>query len=113
MVCVPALQKEVSGLLEALGHTVAPPQAPSGSSDVGNTSYRCPTIQPLVTICEPNYALHTVEFRDETIKEPAHEAIAVGAQLIAELCYRTMTDEAFRAEVHESYQSALKIKLEG
>ena len=113
MVCVPALQKEVSGLLEALGHAVEPPQPPCGSSDVGNTSYRCPTIQPLVTICEPNYALHTVEFRDETIKQPANDAIAVGAQLIAELCYRTMTDEAFRAEVHDSYQKALKVKLEG
>jgi hypothetical protein len=41
------------------------------------------------------------------------DAIAVGAQLIAEMCYRTMTDDAFRAEVHESYQKALKIKLEG
>ena len=113
MVCVPALQKEVSGLLEALGHSAAPPQAPSGSSDVGNTSYRCPTIQPLVTICQPNYALHTIEFREETIKQPAHDAIAVGAQLIAELVYRTMTDEAFRSEVNESYQTSLKAKLNG
>jgi hypothetical protein len=29
------------------------------------------------------------------------------------MCYRTMTDDAFRAEVHESYQNALNIKLEG
>ena len=113
MVCVPALQQEVSDLLTALGHDCKTPEPPCGSSDVGNTSYRCPTIQPLVTICEPTYALHTVEFRDETIKKPAHDAIAVGARLIAEMCYRTMTDEAFRAEVHDSYQKALKIKLEG
>ena len=113
MVCVPALQKEVSGLLEALGHAVEPPQPPCGSSDVGNTSYRCPTIQPLFSICQPPYALHTIEFREETIKPDAHKAIADGAQLIAELVYKTMTDDAFRSQVNESYQTALKAKLDG
>lgn len=112
MVCVPALQKEVSGLIKALGHPCGAPQTPSGSSDVGNTSYRCPTIQPLIAICQAPYALHTIEFREETIKEPAHKAIADGAQLIAELVYRTMTDEAFRSEVNSSFQAALKAKLD-
>lgn len=111
MVCVPALHKEVSALLSALGHQVGPPQEPNGSSDVGNTSYRCPTVQPLVSICQPPYALHTVEFRDETVKAPAHAAIADGARLIAQLVYRTMTDESFRAAVHASWQSALDAKL--
>lgn len=112
MVCVPALQKEVSGLIKALGHPCGAPQTPSGSSDVGNTSYRCPTIQPLIAICQAPYALHTIEFREETIKEPAHKAIADGAQLIAELVYRTMTDESFRSEVNSSFQAALKAKLD-
>ena len=111
MVCVPALQEEVSGLLQALGHPCAAPQPPSGSSDVGNTSYRCPTIQPLVSICQAPYALHTVEFREETVKPDAHKAIADGAQLLAELVYRTMTDDTFRIAVSESFQAALQTKL--
>ena len=74
---------------------------------------RCPTIQPLISICQTPYALHTIEFREETIKPAAHKAIADGAQLIAELVYRTMTDDNFRSQVNESYQTALKAKLDG
>lgn len=113
MVRVPVLEQEVSGLLEALGHTCGSVEAPSGSSDVGNTSYCCPTIQPLVSICKMPYALHTIEFREETIKPAAHKAIADGAQLIAELVYRTLTDDAFRASVEASYQRARTAKLDG
>ena len=113
MVCVPALQKEVSGLIEALGHPCGAPQPPSGSSDVGNTSYRCPTIQPLISICKAPYALHTIEFREETIKPDAHKAIADGAALLAELVYQVLTDDDFRSTVNASYQAALKTKLDG
>jgi len=113
MVCVPALQQEVRALITALGRPCGVPQAPNGSSDVGNTSYRCPTIQPLISICKAPYALHTVEFREETVTHAAHAAIADGARLLCELVYKVLTDEPFRAAVHTSWQTTLNAKLGG
>ena len=112
MVCVPALEQEVKGVLERMGEPCMEKMLPSGSSDVGNVSYRCPTIQPLISLCEPSYALHTVEFRDETVKPPAHRAIATGGELIASLIWRTLTDEAFRRQVHDSFTESRAAKLD-
>ena len=112
MVCVPALEREVKGVLERMGEPCMEKMLPSGSSDVGNVSYRCPTIQPLISLCEPSYALHTVEFRDETVKPPAHRAIATGGELIASLIWRTLTDEAFRRQVHDSFTESRAAKLD-
>ncbi|MCD8053511.1 MAG: amidohydrolase [Lachnospiraceae bacterium] len=103
MVRVPVLEKEVEEVLEKLGQPCKEVQLPNGSSDVGNVSYHCPTIQPLLSITDTPYALHTPEFRDETRKPKAHRAIAVGAELIAGLSLRVLTDEAFRQEVYQSY----------
>ncbi len=110
MVRVPALEEAAEDLFADLGLPVTPVQAPNGSSDMGNVSYRCPAIQPLLSICDAPYALHTPEFRDETTKPPAHAAIADGAKLITALALRALTDEAFRSEVRASYDTALKKK---
>ena len=112
MVCVPVLEQEVRSVLEGMGEPCLPSLPASGSSDVGNVSYRCPTIQPLISLCDAPYALHTPEFREETVKEPAHRAIATGGTLIASLIYRTLTDEDFRRRVYESYQCKREEKLD-
>ena len=111
MVRVPALEEETTAILEALGRSGVRVDAATGSSDVGNTSYRCPTIQPLVSICETPYALHTPEFRDETVREPAHKAIADGGKLLAELTLRALTDAGFREKVAASYKAQLAVKM--
>lgn len=112
MVRVPALEGEALSIMDELGvrHTdVAPP---GGSSDVGNVSYRCPTIQPLLPICGEFYPLHTPEFQAVITQPAAHRAIAQGAQLIASLVLRALTDGAFRQEIHSSWQQARQRKLE-
>ena len=111
MVCVPALEQEVRAVLEGMGEVCTEKLPPSGSSDVGNVSYRCPTIQPLVALCDPPYALHTEEFRDETVKPPAHRAIATGGKLFASLIYRTLTDGDLRKRVYDSYSERKEAKL--
>lgn len=110
MVRVPALEDAAAELFTDLGLPVTPVQVPNGSSDMGNVSYRCPAIQPLISICDAPYALHTPEFRDETTKPPAHAAIANGAKLITALALRVLTDEAFRKAVRADYEVALERK---
>ncbi|MEM5780092.1 MAG: M20/M25/M40 family metallo-hydrolase, partial [Lawsonibacter sp.] len=112
MVRVPVLEQAVIALMDELNRPHAEVQNPSGSSDVGNVSYRCPAIQPMLSICDTFYALHTEEFRDATVKPAAHEAIAAGAELIAALVLRTLTDAEFRQKVYDSYLERKAKKLE-
>ena len=112
MVRVPVLEDAVEDLLHEMGRASEPVRIPNGSSDVGNVSYHCPAIQPLLTIGETFYALHTPEFREETIKEPAHQAIADGGKLIGSLILRTLTDEKFRDQVRQSYLAQREKKLD-
>ena len=111
MVRVPVLEEYSAQLIGELGRTIAPVTPPMGSSDVGNVSYHCPAIQPLLTIGETFYALHTPEFREETIKEPAHQAIADGAKLLGSLVLRALTDEEFRDAAQKSYLAQKEKKL--
>ena len=99
-------------LLHEMGRASEPVRIPNGSSDVGNVSYHCPAIQPLLTIGDTFYALHTPEFREETLKEPAHQAIADGGKLIGSLILRTLTDEKFRDQVRQSYLAQREKKLD-
>ena len=111
MVRVPALEEYSAQLIGELGRTIAPVTPPMGSSDVGNVSYHCPAIQPLLTIGDTFYALHTPEFREETLKEPAHQAIADGAKLLGSLVLRALTDEEFRDAAQKSYLAQKEKKL--
>ena len=79
---------------------------------MGNVSYHCPAIQPLLTIGDTFYALHTPEFREETLKEPAHQAIADGGKLIGSLILRTLTDQSFRECIYQSYLAQREKKLD-
>lgn len=113
MVRVPALEGAVLELYDALGLAHGPVLPPNGSSDVGNVSYRCPTIQPELSICDTFHALHTPQFRDETIQPQAHQAIAQGGTILAALALRTLTEDAFRTAVRRSHQEARAAKLQG
>ncbi|MDO9544927.1 MAG: amidohydrolase, partial [Synergistaceae bacterium] len=48
---------------------------PMGSTDVGNVSYRCPTMQPEFSITDKKIPLHTREFAEATMSPEGHEAL--------------------------------------
>lgn len=68
------LEEEIIRQFEAFGMPTTGVEAASGSSDVGNVSYRCPAIQPLLAVTDEDYALHTAAFRDATALPQAEEA---------------------------------------
>ena len=113
MVRVPVLEQAVLELYDALNLPHGPVLPPNGSSDVGNVSYRCPTIQPELSICDTFHALHTPQFREETIQPRAHQAIEDGGTMLTALALRTLTDEAFRTSVRDSHPAAREAKLRG
>lgn len=79
-----------------LGIPFEPPAAPTGSTDVGNVSQRCPALQPLLAITPERYALHTVEFADSVTKPEAHRALSLGARVIGRATLKVLGDESLR-----------------
>jgi metal-dependent amidase/aminoacylase/carboxypeptidase family protein len=82
----------IGEIYDELGVSFDPPAAPTGSTDVGNVSRRCPTLQPLLAITPERYALHTVDFADSVTKPEAHQALALGARVIGRAVVKTLLD---------------------
>ena len=86
------------------GPDLAPNEDSSGSTDVGNVSQVCPTIQPYFSICEdPAQApSHTVEFREASLTDYALENMLL---TIKALCLTSVdlleNKELFQAVVQE------------
>ena len=110
MVRTVPLENTVAQLLEKYGEKVGPIEAPSGSSDVGNVSYRCPAIQPLIAVTEETMALHTTEFRNACRTEAAHQAMLSGAAVLTELFLKIYNEPEFCEKVKESWEAALSRK---
>lgn len=111
MVRNPVLETAVEELFLENGMPVAPVEEASGSSDVGNVSYHCPSIQPLLCITDASYALHTTEFRDCTGAPQAKEALYKGAEVMTALALRVFNDEAFRKEIFKAQEKELAKRL--
>jgi metal-dependent amidase/aminoacylase/carboxypeptidase family protein len=111
MLRVRTLEDEVERLFQSLGLPVDPVSPPMGSTDVGNVSYRCPTIQPIIAITSENFALHTREFADATLKNEAFEAMKTGARALTLLALKTLRDGEFRQKVYDELKANLAAKL--
>ncbi|MGL5440191.1 MAG: amidohydrolase [Filifactoraceae bacterium] len=111
MVCVPALEEEVWKLLEARGYNLCGKDMPNGSSDIGNISYRCPTIQPLISIASEAYALHTVEMAKATCEPEAYLALQHGAEVLTLLGMKVLTNPSFCNDIKQSFFSARESKF--
>ncbi|MEG1145454.1 MAG: amidohydrolase [Clostridium sp.] len=111
MVRVKPLEQEISVILDSLGKKTGETLLPSGSSDMGNVSYCCPSIQPLLSIADHFMALHTVEMAKATTQPTAHEAMARGAEALAILSLKVLNDDNFRQEVYDAFVSQRDSKL--
>ncbi|MDR3255682.1 MAG: amidohydrolase [Synergistaceae bacterium] len=103
VVRVRSLEEAAAGILSGLGLKVAPVGPPIGSTDVGNVSYRCPAIQPLISVTDEPLALHTPAFAAATLKPEAHESMALGAEAIVMMILKIMNEETFRKKVHDEF----------
>lgn len=111
MVRVTPLEKEIETLFEQAATPTGPVSCPIGSSDMGNVSYCCPSIQPLLSITKEKYALHTPEFRDATCMPEAYEALEKGASSLSLLSLKILNDEEFRNDVQTAFLKEKSKKL--
>lgn len=78
---------------------------PTGSTDVGNVSYRCPAIQPELAIASEKMDLHTREFASATTSEEGHSALAEGAAIMTDIALKVLTERERREDILREFKS--------
>ena len=101
-------QEAIEKIMRGLGLKTAPVSPPAGSSDMGNVSYRCPAIQPLLAITEEPVGFHTHAMALATTQRAAHDAIITGAAIMASMALRVLNDRVLRSEIADSFKDTLK-----
>lgn len=111
MVRVKSAEDAMESIMRNLGLQVSPVTPPAGSSDVGNASYCCPSIQPMIAITQKKYGLHTIEFAQATTLPEAHRALVLGAEALTALTMRVMSEKALLEAIRRDFFSAREKKL--
>ncbi|MDR2134922.1 MAG: amidohydrolase [Treponema sp.] len=110
MVRILPLEDGVERIFSSLGLRTEPVSPPIGSTDMGNVSYRCPAIQPLISISDEALSLHTKEFAAATCRKEAWESMSLGAEALAILVLKVFNDEDFRRKTGDEFQKRLELK---
>jgi amidohydrolase len=82
------------------------PEFLTGSTDLGNLSYRMPAIHPMIAISGPSVSLHTKEFAAAAGSESGDRAVVDGALGLALTAADYLGDAALRSAVHEEFEAA-------
>jgi amidohydrolase len=76
----------------ACGIADGPPPPFMGSSDMGNVSWRLPTIHPELAICDAGVPGHSIAFRDAAATERADDVTLVVAAIVAQTALDLLLD---------------------
>jgi amidohydrolase len=68
------------------------PDPTSGSTDMGNVSWVCPTIHPDLSITDEGTPGHSILFRDAAATPRADETTLLAATLVAQMAYELFAD---------------------
>ncbi|MDQ0875456.1 amidohydrolase [Paenibacillus sp. V4I3] len=79
-----------------------------GSLDLGNVSTQCPTIHPFVKVVDERHMLHTKEFRDLALQEPALNAMIFAAKLLAFTAYEVLASPELLGKIKAEFAAAKK-----
>jgi amidohydrolase len=82
------------------------PEFLTGSTDLGNLSYRMPAIHPMIAVSEPTVALHTTAFAEAAGGPAGDLAVRDGAVGLALTAVDYLADAALRAAVHAEFAAA-------
>ncbi len=82
------------------------PEYLTGSTDLGNLSYRMPAIHPMIGLEGDNLSLHTAEFAAAAGSRTGDRAVADGAVGLGLTTVDYLADDALRAAVHAEFEAA-------
>lgn len=83
-----------------------PPQQGVGSLDMGNVSYRTPSIHAWVGFGVPGLIVHSKEFADMTVTEKGKDLLYRGACSMAMTGYDIITDPELLKNVRDEFEKA-------
>ncbi|MCH8891560.1 MAG: M20 family peptidase, partial [Myxococcales bacterium] len=93
---------------EALGREFFPidkvPAGLAGSTDMGNVSYRVPSIHPMIASAPLDCSIHNAEFAQWAGGEMGDEAAIDGAKALAMTAVDYLCDAELRQRVRESFE---------
>ncbi|MGH3076539.1 MAG: amidohydrolase, partial [Gaiellales bacterium] len=93
--------------LEAAGVTdLGPDPEHLGSSDMGNVSWRVPTIHPSIAICDEGVPGHSTAFRDAAVMPRADEVTLLAATIVAQTAYELFADPDLVAAAWREFRGA-------
>ena len=91
---------------EAYGIVDQGPDPNSGSTDMGNVSWVCPTIHPDLSIADKGTPGHSIAFRDAAATPTADETTLLAATLVAQVAYELFADPALIEAAWTEFRSA-------
>jgi amidohydrolase len=106
MVNNPVLAQRFRANMGAYGLVDQGDDADSGSTDMANVSWVCPTIHPDLAICEPGVAGHSIQFRDAAVTPRADETTLLAATLIAQTAVDLFLDPALVEAAWAAFRTA-------
>lgn len=100
----PAAERMVQAVFDSFGEPTVPVFPPSGSTDVGNVSWKCPALQPKLDISGGQYvAGHTREFLAAATSPSVHPRIVLGAKILAKSMLTVLTDDKTAAAIRADF----------
>jgi amidohydrolase len=99
----PPAEEAMAQVLQDLGFPLSKGPGPSGSTDVGNVSHRCPALQPELAIWDEPVPLHTREFAEITKTPRAHETLIKGAKALCAMAIRVVFQEDLRERIRRAF----------
>ncbi len=95
---------------EALGRVFFPieqlPTNLAGSTDMGNVSYRVPSIHPMIASAPLHCSIHNAEFEQWAGGEMGDKAVIDGAKALAMTAVDYLCDPELRRRVRESFEQS-------
>jgi amidohydrolase len=81
------------------------PDATSGSTDMANVSWVCPTIHPDLSIADEGTPGHSILFRDAAASPRADETTLLAATLVAQSAYELFADPSLVEAAWQEFRS--------
>lgn len=83
-------------------------EIPSGSSDIGCVSYKCPTLHGYIKICEDDVRSHSIEMAKSTISADGQKGLIDAASALANIAHKFISNAAFKEEVVNEFMASKK-----
>ena len=101
----PTLERRWVANAAAYGIVDQGPDAASGSTDMGNVSWFCPTIHPELAIAPEGTPGHSILFRDAAVTPAADATTLLAATLVAQTAYELFADPELVAAAWRDFRA--------